>query len=236
MCVLVAQACPTLCDPMDRSPPGSSVHGILQARIPEWVAIPLSKRTSQPGDWTQVYWVAGRFFTIWAIREALVTLISCKLDYFSPGPVPLKEMHLFKSMANVLRSECKANTWNHPSPPVNSSFCMWNLGNSIDRCIHTILWICWRTALTWPCSGFTIKYLKITLTYVTKTVTPTLWYPRVRTQARLLQITSPKYWGRPWHCSCGSEEQERWGSIVYALTAWVLNAITPSSSEPETHS
>ena len=39
MCVLVAQSCPTLCDPMDYSPPGSSVHGILQARILEWVAI-----------------------------------------------------------------------------------------------------------------------------------------------------------------------------------------------------
>ena len=44
VCVLVAQSCPTLCDPMDYNPPGSSVHGILQARILEWVAISLSKR------------------------------------------------------------------------------------------------------------------------------------------------------------------------------------------------
>ena len=43
MCVLVAWSCPTLCDPMDCSPPGSSVCGILQARILEWVAMPLSK-------------------------------------------------------------------------------------------------------------------------------------------------------------------------------------------------
>ena len=43
VCVLVAQSCPTLCDPLDCSPPGSSVHGILQARILEWVAIPFSK-------------------------------------------------------------------------------------------------------------------------------------------------------------------------------------------------
>ena len=42
MCVLVAQSCPTLCDPTDYSPPGSSVHGILQARILEWVAISFS--------------------------------------------------------------------------------------------------------------------------------------------------------------------------------------------------
>ena len=44
--VLVAQSCPTLCDPMDCSPPGSSVHGILQARILEWVAIPFSRGSS----------------------------------------------------------------------------------------------------------------------------------------------------------------------------------------------
>ena len=45
-CVLVAQSCPTLCDPMDCSPPGSSVHGILQARILEWVAISFSRGSS----------------------------------------------------------------------------------------------------------------------------------------------------------------------------------------------
>ena len=45
-CVLVAQSCPNLCDPMDCSPPGSSVHGVLQARIPEWVAVPSSRGSS----------------------------------------------------------------------------------------------------------------------------------------------------------------------------------------------
>ena len=45
--VLVTQSCPTLCDPMDCSLPGFSVHGILQARILEWVAIPLSRRSSK---------------------------------------------------------------------------------------------------------------------------------------------------------------------------------------------
>ena len=46
--VLVAQSCLTLCDPMDCSPPGSSVHGIFQARILKWIAIPFSKGSSQP--------------------------------------------------------------------------------------------------------------------------------------------------------------------------------------------
>ena len=48
--VLVAQLCPIFCDPMDCSPPGPSVHGILQARILEWVAIPFSRGSSQPSD------------------------------------------------------------------------------------------------------------------------------------------------------------------------------------------
>ena len=67
---LVAQLCPTLCDPMDCSPPDSSVHGISQARILEWVAIPFSRGSSQPRDWTQVSCIASRFFTLWATREA----------------------------------------------------------------------------------------------------------------------------------------------------------------------
>ena len=54
---------------MDCSLPGSSVRGILQARILEWVAIPFSRGSTLPWDWTQVSCIAGRFFTIWAIRE-----------------------------------------------------------------------------------------------------------------------------------------------------------------------
>ena len=58
-----AQWCLTLCDPMDCRLPGSSVHGIFQARILEWVAISFSRRSSQ-GDWTQVSCIAGGFFTV----------------------------------------------------------------------------------------------------------------------------------------------------------------------------
>ena len=63
MC-LVTQLCPTLCDPIDCSPPGSSVHGILQARILEWVAVPISMRSSQPRDRTQDSHIAGGIFTV----------------------------------------------------------------------------------------------------------------------------------------------------------------------------
>ena len=58
------------CDAIECSPPGSSVHGILQARILEWVAMPSSRGSSQPKDQTQVSSIAGGFFTIWATREA----------------------------------------------------------------------------------------------------------------------------------------------------------------------
>ena len=69
--MLVSQLYLTLCDPMDCSLPGSSVHGILQARILEWVAIPFSRGSSQLRDRTRIC-IAGRFFTIWATRETLI--------------------------------------------------------------------------------------------------------------------------------------------------------------------
>ena len=63
--VKVVQSCPTLCDPMDYT-----VHGILPARILEWVAVPFSRGSSQPRDWIQVSHIAGGFFTSWATWES----------------------------------------------------------------------------------------------------------------------------------------------------------------------
>ena len=74
MCVLVAQSCPTLCDAMDCSLPGSSIHGILQERILEWVAISFSRVSSQTWNRSQASHLVGRFFTIWATGEALLHL------------------------------------------------------------------------------------------------------------------------------------------------------------------
>ena len=59
-----------ICDAMYCSLPGSSIHGVLQARVLEWVAIFFSRGRSQPRDWTQVSRIAGRRLTIWATREA----------------------------------------------------------------------------------------------------------------------------------------------------------------------
>ena len=70
----VAQSCLTLCNPVDYNLPGSSVHGILQARVLEWVAISFSRGSSPPRDQTQVSHLGGRRFNLWATREAHVKL------------------------------------------------------------------------------------------------------------------------------------------------------------------
>ena len=78
----VAQSCPTLFDPMDCSLPVSSIHGIFQARVLEWVAISFSRGSFWPKDRTQVSRFAGRCFTIWGTREAQVRKLRTK-----KGPV-----------------------------------------------------------------------------------------------------------------------------------------------------
>ena len=76
----VTQSCPTLCDPMDCSLPGSSIRGIFQARVLEWVAVSFPRRSSQPRDQTQVSRIAGRRFTIWATREDSYIMWNARLD------------------------------------------------------------------------------------------------------------------------------------------------------------
>ena len=72
MCVCVSHSgVLTLWDPRDCSPPGLSIHGILQVRPLQWVATPSSRGSSWPRDRTQVSHIAGRFFTSWATREEL---------------------------------------------------------------------------------------------------------------------------------------------------------------------
>ena len=89
-CGLSLQSCLTLCNPIDYSPPGFSVHGILQAGILEWIAMPSSKGSSWPRDWTHescISYIAGGFFTHWATWEAPVlntdnSFKTCLFFYF----------------------------------------------------------------------------------------------------------------------------------------------------------
>ena len=81
----VTQSCPTLCDPVDCSLPGFSIHGILQARILEWVTTSFSRGFSPPRGGTSVSCIGGRRFTLWATREdhrANVISIKISMAFF----------------------------------------------------------------------------------------------------------------------------------------------------------
>ena len=78
----VTQSCLTLCDPVD--PPGSSVHGILQARILEWVAISFSRRSCRPRDQTQVSYTAGRCFNLCWVTNCILVMPK----WFVHAPTP----------------------------------------------------------------------------------------------------------------------------------------------------
>ena len=113
------QSCVTLCDPMDCSPPGSSLHGNLQERILEWVAMPLSRGSSRPRDWTQVscgslsslfsvnyfstFWLPSQ----WSHPSLSITINSwlLELDFKNPThwlspPIPLavSNFHVLQSL------------------------------------------------------------------------------------------------------------------------------------------
>ena len=90
VCVYTCVSCSIMSDSlglMDCSSPGSSVHGILQERIVEWVAVSFSRGSSQPRDWTQVSYTTGRFFTIWATREAQ-DFLKTSINSFQPAGLP----------------------------------------------------------------------------------------------------------------------------------------------------
>ena len=75
----LTQLCLTLCDPMDCSLSRSSIHGFFQARVLEWVAISYSRRSFQSRDWTRVFRMVGRRFTVWAPWEAPLYPIKSKI-------------------------------------------------------------------------------------------------------------------------------------------------------------
>ena len=92
MKVPVTQSSPTICDPMDWSLLGCSVHGILQARTLEWVDIPFSQGSPWPRDWTRVSCMAGIFFTVWATGKNICKYLNiCK---YSKQFANFKETHI----------------------------------------------------------------------------------------------------------------------------------------------
>ena len=111
--VLVTQSGPILCDPMNCSSTGSCVHRNLQASILEWVVIPFSRGSSQTKDRTWVPCITGRFFTIWATREA-----KCKTRYYkTPRGKEQKTFDIYCSLIflnlspKAKETKAKLNKW-----------------------------------------------------------------------------------------------------------------------------
>ena len=112
--MLVAQWRPTLCNIMDCSLPGSSVWGILQARILEWVSIAFC-RSSQPRDHTWLSSIVGRFLTVWTTRESPFSLnVRFYILIFIPSSID-SAFHYLKKIFNTLKSFAALWFLLHPS-------------------------------------------------------------------------------------------------------------------------
>ena len=105
----VAQSCPTLCDPMDCNLLGFSVHGILQARTLEWIAISFSKGSSRPRDRTRVSCIGGRRFNFWATRVQK----SHKMHIVLKREVSLAHLPPTCQKGKMLSSSWLRNFWGH---------------------------------------------------------------------------------------------------------------------------
>ena len=124
--VKVFLSCLTLWDPMD-----CTVHGILQARVLEWVAFPFSRGSSQPRDGTQVSRTTGRFFTNWAIREALHHQRNPQLGVLSTLAQPLLSFWSCFSTLSHYHTGHLLTWWAHLS--VSLSFCFFILFMGFSR-------------------------------------------------------------------------------------------------------
>ena len=117
--VLVTQSCLTLCDPWTVARQALSVHGILQARILKWVAIPFSRGSSQPRDRTQVFCIASRFFTVWATREAFYDTVQFNRSVMSDSLRPHESQHTRPPCPSptprVHSYSCLSSQWCHPA-------------------------------------------------------------------------------------------------------------------------
>ena len=126
---LVVQSCPTLCDPMDCSLKGCSVHGNLQGRILKWIAIPFSRK-SWSRDQTWVSCIAGRFFMVWATKKGSWCLIAqwC-LTLCNPHGLQHARPLCPSPSTGTCSNSCPLNQQCHPTisssvapPPIAFSF------------------------------------------------------------------------------------------------------------------
>ena len=124
----VTQSCPTLCDPMDCSLPGSSLHGILQARVLEWGAISFSRGSSRPRDRTRVSRTPGRRFNLWATRALALVKHPCYYGRFLCGSEGLP-FTTFRQLFLLLFTKTKT--------AFNILHSWWPLSHSLVPCLES---------------------------------------------------------------------------------------------------
>ena len=146
------------CDPMDCSPPGSSVHEISQARILEWVAISFFMGSSWPRNWIWVSCIAGRFFTVWATKEGFFKNWKAYYSFL--------ECYLFFSYERHLEQNSKV-VWNRIMPlsplpivhsPLNLKYFEYLPQGGIDESFGNSIFNFWRNYHTIFHCGWTILH------------------------------------------------------------------------------
>ena len=145
--VKVAQLCLTLCDPMDYT-----LHGILQARILEWVAVPSSRGSSQPRDRTQVSFIASGFFTRWATSELNLGLLFPSAKTKSGNKV-VGVLRVGREEGNASRRQVTV-PWASDVQPVSGSPCGLQTrrrrkGGQNTRCLNFKDWCYWSQVQRW---------------------------------------------------------------------------------------
>ena len=124
--VKVTQLCPTLCNPM------GLVHGILQARLLEWVSFPFSRGSSQPRDWTQVFYIAGGFLTSWATRKAQEYWIG----YPIPSPADLPNPGIDRGLLRCRQILYQLSYHGNPSEQSTYSYVFPSLDLFFKSCVN----------------------------------------------------------------------------------------------------
>ena len=135
------------CNPIDGSLPGFSIHGILQARILEWVAISFSRGSSQARNQTQVSCISGRFFSSWTSREAPLIGYYVVVDW--------TELNW-----DCIVSHCRERPWfnepvSHHENLAYVSILWWT-----SVCIYSCMFSCWRIFLVWKLSHEEYRFKK----------------------------------------------------------------------------
>ena len=132
----VAQSRPTLCDPVDCSIPGFSIHGILQTKILEWVTISFSRGSSQPRDRTWVSCIAGRRFNLWATRKARKFIVG---EQLMVSPINCFLQGEFQRWTSCICSLVSLTLW----VKVARTHLIFNISILSKRSSYCLLWVMW---------------------------------------------------------------------------------------------